>query len=114
MATFYNFTGYQGDNIQLTLNVVSSSGTAISFSGYDVRGQVRASYGATGILLNLNPTVNVYSGNASSINIDSYISQDIPVGDFVYDVERFPSGIPTGNSIKLLRGIISILPEVTR
>lgn len=114
MATSYNITGYQGDYIQLTLNVVSSSGTALSFSGYDVRGQVRASYGTTGILLNLNPTINNYTGNASAISIDSYISQDIPVGDFVYDIERFPSGIPTGNSIKLLRGIISILPEVTR
>jgi hypothetical protein len=109
MATFYNFTGYQGDYIQLTLNVVDSNGTPISFSGYDVRGQVRADYGSSGILLNLNPTVN-----ASSISIDSYVSQDVPVGDFVYDVERFPSGVPTGNSIKLLRGIISILPEVTR
>jgi len=114
MATFYNFTGYQGDYLQLTLNVVSSSGTALSFSGYDVRGQVRASYGATGILLNLDPTINVYSGNASSININSYISQEIPVGEFVYDIERFPSGIPTGNSIKLIRGKFSILPEVTR
>lgn len=114
MATFYNFSGYQGDYIQLTLNVVDSNGNAISFSGYDVRGQVRADYGSTGILLNLNPTVNIYSGNASSINISSYISQEIPVGDFVYDVERFPSGMPTGNSIKLLRGLISILPEVTR
>lgn len=114
MATFYNFTGYQGDYIQLTLNVVDSNGNAISFSGYDVRGQVRADYGYTGVLLNLNPTINVYSGNASSISIDSYVSQDVPVGDFVYDVERFPSGVPTGNSIKLLRGIISILPEVTR
>ena len=114
MATFYNFTGYQGDYLQLTLNVVSSSGTALSFSGYDVRGQVRASYGATGILLNLNPTINVYSGNASSISVNSYISQDIPVGEFVYDIERFPSGIPTGNSIKLIRGKFSILPEVTR
>ena len=37
MATFYNFTGYQGDYLQLSLNVTSSSGTAISFSGYDVK-----------------------------------------------------------------------------
>lgn len=114
MATFYNFTGYQGDYLQLTLNITSSSGTAISFSGYDVRGQVRSSYGATGVLLNLNPIITNYSGNASSISVDSYISQDIPVGDWVYDIERFPSGIPTGNSIKLMRGKISILPEVTR
>jgi len=114
MATYYNFTGYQGDYIQLSLNVVSSSGTPISFSGYDVRGQVRATYGSSGVLLDLNPTINLYSGNASSININSYISQDIPVGEFVYDIERFPSGIPTGDSIKLIRGKFSILPEVTR
>jgi len=114
MATFYNFTGYQGDYIQLSLNVVDSSGSAISFSGYDVRGQVRASYGSTGILLNLNPTITSYSGNASSISINSYISEDLPVGEFVYDIERYPSGITTGDSIKLLRGKFSVLPEVTR
>lgn len=114
MATFYNFTGYQGDYIQLTLNVIDSSGSAISFSGYDIRGQVRSSYGATGILLDLNPTIISYSGNSSSIGINSYISEYIPVGEFVYDIERYPSGVPTGNSIKLLRGKFSILPEVTR
>jgi hypothetical protein len=37
----------------------------------------------------------------------------IPVGSFVYDIERFPSGIPTGNSIKLLRGKFIVSPEVT-
>ena len=48
------------------------------------------------------------------ININSYISADIPISDHVYDIERYPSGILTGNSIKLLRGKFSILPEVTR
>ena len=115
MATQYNFTGYQGDYIQLTLNVKDSNGAAINLSGYQVRGQVRASYGATGILLDLNPTI---SGNGASgivsINIDSYVSEDLPVSEYVYDIERYPSGITTGNSIKLLRGKFSILPEVTR
>ena len=115
MATFYNVTGYQGDYIQLTLNLKDGNGTAINLSGYGVRGQVRASYGSTGVLLDLNPTI---SGNGSSgivsINIDSYISANIPISDHVYDIERYPSGILTGNSIKLMRGKFSILPEVTR
>ena len=115
MATFYNITGYQGDYIQLTLNLKDSSGIALNLSGYGVRGQVRASYGSTGVLLDLNPTIsgNGLSGIAS-INIDSYISADIPISDHVYDIERYPSGIPTGNSIKLMRGKFTILPEVTR
>lgn len=114
MATSYNITGYQGDFIQLNLTVTNSTGSPISFSGYDIRGQVRASYGSSGILLDLNPVINIYSGNSSAINISSFISENIPVGEFVYDVERYPSGITTGNSIKLLRGKFSILPEVTR
>ena len=115
MATYYNITGYQGDYIQLTLNIKDSAGSAINLSGYEVRGQVRSNYGATGVLLDLNPTI---SGNGTSgvvsININSYISEDLPVSDHIYDIERYPSGIPAGDSIKLMRGKFSILPEVTR
>jgi hypothetical protein len=49
-----------------------------------------------------------------AININSYISADLPVSDHIYDIERYPSGILTGNSIKLMRGKFTILPEVTR
>ena len=114
MATFYNITGYQGDYIQLTLNLKDSSGIALNLSGYEVRGQVRASYGSTGVLLDLNPTITNELSGLMAININSYISADIPISDHVYDIERYPSGILTGNSIKLMRGKFSILPEVTR
>jgi hypothetical protein len=114
MATSYNITGYQGDYIQLTLNLKESNGTSVNLSGYAVRGQVRAGYGATGIILNLNPTITSIPSGIIAIDIDSYISADIPVNDYVYDIERYPSGILTGNSIKLMRGKFSILPEVTR
>jgi len=114
MATFYNITGYQGDYIQLTLNLKDSNGTALNLSGYQVRGQVRTNYGATGVLLDLNPTITNSTSGTIAININSYISQDLPVSDHIYDIERYPSGIPTGNTIKLMRGKFSILPEVTR
>jgi len=114
MATYYNITGYQGDYLQLTLNIQDSSGTAINLSGYEVRGQVRASYGSTGVLLDLNPSITNSTSGIIQINVDSYISKDLPVSDHIYDIERYPSGILTGNSIKLMRGKFSILPEVTR
>jgi hypothetical protein len=114
MATSYNITGYQGDYIQLTLNLKDSNGAALNLSGYGVRGQVRTSYGATGVLLDLNPTITNLLSGIMAININSYISADLPVSDHIYDIERYPSGILTGNSIKLLRGKFTILPEVTR
>jgi len=114
MATYYNITGYQGDYVQLILNIKNSNGDRLSLDGYDVRGQVRTSYGSTGVLLDLNPTIINNVSGIISININSYISQDIPVSDHVYDIERYPFGLQTGNSIKLMRGKFCILPEVTR
>jgi len=114
MATYYNITGYQGDYIQLTLNLKDTNGSALNLSGYEVRGQVRTSYGSSGILLDLNPTITSNISGTIAININSYISADLPVSDHIYDIERYPSGLITGNSIKLMRGKFSILPEVTR
>lgn len=114
MATYYNITGYQGDYIQLTLNLKDSNNSALNLSGYEVRGQVRTSYGSSGILLDLNPTITSNISGTIAININSYISADLPISDHVYDIERYPSGLITGNSIKLMRGKFSILPEVTR
>jgi hypothetical protein len=122
MATSYNIETIQGDNIQLSLRVRDTYNVPINLSGYDVRGVVRYAYGYTGdqqILLNLNPFIvsgnngSSYQSGIVNINIDSYTMASIPAGIFVYDIERFPYGIPTGNSIKLIRGKFVVSPEVT-
>jgi len=114
MPTYYHITGYQGDQIQLNLNLKDLLGSGISLEGYSLRGQVKSSYGATGTLLDLNPIIiNVYSGIAS-ISIESNISKNLPVGDHIYDIERYPQNSPNGNAIKLMHGKFSILPEITR
>jgi hypothetical protein len=115
MATHYNITGYQGDYIYLILTGKDDSNNIIRLDGYDVRGQVRASYGSTGVLLDLNPTIlGNGTGGAMIISIDSNISKDIPVSDHVYDIERYPIGVTSGNSVKLMQGKFTILPEITR
>ena len=122
MATSYNINTIQGDNLQLSLRVKDSNNNSINLSGYDVRGVVKYAYGYTGneqVLVNLNPTIisgnngSYYSSGIVNINVDSYVTASIPVGTFVYDIERFPYGIPTGNSIKLIRGKFIVSPEVT-
>ena len=122
MATSYNINTIQGDNLQITLSVKDQYNTPVNLSGYDVRGVVKYAYGYTGdqqILLNLSPTVysgingSYYASGLVNINVPSYTMAYIPVGSFVYDIERFPYNIPTGNSIKLLRGKFIVSPEVT-
>jgi hypothetical protein len=122
MATSYNINTIQGDNLQLSLRVKDSNNNAINLSGYDVRGVVKYAYGYTGseqVLVNLNPIIvsgnngSYYSSGIVSIDVNSYTTASIPVGTFVYDIERFPYGVPTGNSIKLIRGKFIVSPEVT-
>ena len=122
MATSYNINTIQGDYLQLSLRVKDSNNNPINLSGYDVRGVVKYAYGYTGdqqVLVNLNPFIvsgnngSYYPSGVVNINVDSYTTASIPVGTFVYDIERFPYGIPTGNSIKLIRGKFIVSPEVT-
>ena len=122
MATSYNINTIQGDYLQLSLRVRDSNNNPINLSGYDVRGVVKYAYGYTGyqqVLVNLNPFIvsgnngSYYPSGIVNINVESYITASIPVGTFVYDIERFPYGVPTGNSIKLIRGKFIVSPEVT-
>ena len=131
MATSYNINTIQGDNLQITLSVKDQYNVPVNLSGYDVRGMVKYAYFGSppaldasgnyisGILLNLNPTVysgengSYYASGLVNINVPSYTMAYIPVGSFVYDIERFPYNVPTGNSIKLLRGKFIVSPEVT-
>ena len=114
MATSYNISTFQGDFLQAILSIKDSNSNAINLSGFDVRGQIRASYGSTGVLLDLNPTITNHISGLVSLSIPSNVTNQIPVGTFVYDIERFPSGIATGNSIKLIVGKFIVSPEVTR
>lgn len=122
MASSYNISTIQGDNLQITLKIKDQSSNPINLSGYDVRGVVKYAYGYTGdqqILVNLRPTIysgingSYYPSGIININVDSYTMASVPVGIFVYDIERYPYGVPTGNSIKLLRGKFIVSPEVT-
>ena len=122
MATSYDITTIQGDNLQIALSLKDQYSNPINLSGYDVRGVVKYAYGFTGIsglIVDLAPVVDsgvngsFYASGLININIPSYTMASVPVGSFVYDIERFPQGIPTGNSIKLLRGKFIVSPEVT-
>lgn len=122
MAGSYHINAIQGDHLQLTLRVRDVNSNSLNLSGYDVRGEVRYSYGytgASGLLLDLNPVIysgvggSYYPSGIININIDSFTMAKIPVGIFVYDIERFPDSMPTGNSIKLLKGKFIVNPEAT-
>ena len=121
MATVYNFSATQGSQLSVRLNIKDASGDALNLSGYGARGIVKYRYSSTNALVDLEPTI--VSGEAGSAYqsglIDVYLSgsqtSGLPIGDFVYDLEKYPTG---GSNIegavdKILAGSFLVYPQVT-
>tara|TARA_Y100000310_G_C20665871_1_gene807446 strand:- start:2203 stop:2571 length:369 start_codon:yes stop_codon:yes gene_type:complete len=121
MATVYNFSATQGSQLSVRLNVKDASGDALNLSGYDTRGVVKYRYSSNNTLVDLDPTI--FSGESGiayvSGLIDVYLSgsqtSSLPVGDFVYDIEKYPSGASNieGAVDKILAGSFLVYPQVT-
>ena len=121
MATVYNFSTTQGAQLSVRLTVKNAKGDALNLSGYDARGVVKYRYSSIDALVDLDPTVvsGVTGSEYASGFIDIYLSGSqtalLPVGDFVYYIEKYPSGISNANGAvdKVLAGSFFVNPEVT-
>jgi hypothetical protein len=121
MATVYNFSTTQGSQLSVRLNIKDASGNAINLSGYEVRGVVKYRYSSTGSLVNLDPTIvtGTTGGAYQSGLVDVYLSGSetatLPIGEFVYDIEKYPSGASNAEGAvdKILAGDFLVYPQVT-
>lgn len=107
----YNISINQGESYNLDASLISSSGTNVNLNGYSIRGQVRYSYGSTGILLDLEPQITNYASGLINISLLPIETAALPITVAVYDIESY-----SGESVvnRVLNGTFSISPEVTR
>ena len=108
----YNISINQGESYNLDATLISASGTNVNLSGYSLRGQARYSYGSTGVLIDLNPTITNATGGNINVSLTPAQTAGLPTTIAVYDIESFVSGDSTVN--RVLNGLFSISPEVTR
>jgi hypothetical protein len=107
----YNISLNKGENFDLTATLQDSTGGIMNLSGYNVRGYVRYSYGSSGILLDLAPTILNSPSGIVAINLTPTQTAALPVTVALYDVERYTSGNFIVN--RILNGSFTINPEVT-
>ena len=121
MATVYNFSATQGSQLSVRLNIKDASGDALNLSGYGARGIVKYRYSSTNALVDLDPTI-VSGENGIAYQsglIDVYLSGSqtpgLPIGDFVYDIEKYPTGASNVEVAvdKILAGRFLVYPQVT-
>jgi len=109
----YNFTVHQGAEVNVTLNLTESNGSASDLTDYAVRGIVKHRYSDDSALLDLVPTILAPATSGSiSISIPSTPTSQLPVGQFVYDIEKYPLNNPEAVS-KVLKGFFNVHPETT-
>lgn len=88
MSISYNFDITQGCSFLVYLNASNPDGTAINLSGYSARGIVRDQYSDVKNLFNLNPTpIEPFSSGVLLISGSAQDTQNLPVGEFLYDIE---------------------------
>ena len=128
MANSYNFSVTQGSELNVRLNITSSS-SAVDLSVYLVRGYVKHRYGDTGVLIDLIPTIVTGSQTENyplgdgmpsglvDIKLSGSQTAVLPVVEAVYDIERYTTGEGPNHYetsvIKMLAGKFSVSPEVT-
>ena len=116
----YNFSITQGSELNTRLTITNDS-TPVNLSGYLVRGVVKAKYGDSDALIDLDPTIVSGTEGAlySSGYVDIYLSGSqtaaLPVAEAIYDIERYVTGSDGQETavIKMLNGKFTIGPEVT-
>jgi len=106
----------KGNYFYKRLTGIDENGSTLNLSGYTISGFVRYSYGSSGILIDLNPTI--ISGNQGSSYVSGLIDIELgrnattgsPVTKALYSIEIY-SGVNYSKVVDY--GKFTINPEIT-
>lgn len=115
MASTYNISIDQGATYTLAISYKDSNGAAINLTNYTAAMQLRSTYTSVDAVLSLSSPSNgiVITGATGliSITITDTQTSALSSNNFVYDLE-----ITSSSNVKtrLIQGIVTVSPEVTR
>ena len=108
MATVQNITIDQGTTYSLTITLTNDDGTAKDLSSYTVSAQMRKSYYTS--TYTAFTTAKVDLTGELTISLTATQTSDIKAGRYVYDIEIASSE----ETLRILEGIVTVTPEVTK
>jgi hypothetical protein len=111
MAAIYNLVVDQGTTFIANVRYLDSDKNPIDITGFDARSQMRRSYSAANAYV---LTANVTDGASGNITISMTAAESANVlaGRYVYDVEAYDAN--TGTVYRVVEGIVTVYPEVTK
>lgn len=109
MAIKANIVIDQGSTWQTSINVTDDNEVAINLTGYTAAAQMRKHYTSTNaysFTTSISPSLGIVT-----LSMSANTSASIPAGRYVYDCELTDT---TGKITRLVEGIVTITPGVTR
>lgn len=110
MAVTSNLILDQGSDFTVTVNYNDQDGLPKNLTGYSARSQMRKSYystSATNFTANISDPIN----GEITLSLSSNVSANVKAGRYVYDLEVVSNANVV---IRVVEGIITVMPEVTR
>ena len=110
MATIHNMVIDQGTTFSLELTVTNDDGTAKNLANYSVAAQMRKSYDAT--TKTDFTTSKVDATGVITLSLTAAETSAVKSGRYVYDCEI--TATSPAETIRVIEGIVTITPEVTK
>ena len=110
MAAFSELLIEQGATFSSTVNVEDSAGAAINLHGYSAASQMRKSYYSSSYTV-ITSTVTGTSNGEITLSMTASNTSSLTPGRYVYDVIITS---PTSVVTRVVEGIVTVLPSVTR
>lgn len=110
MAAKYNLVIDQGTTFSATLNVTDEFGNAVDMGGYEASGQLRKVYSSVNAV-SFECSINAVAGEVT-IGLAANTTSTMEDGRYVYDVEITET--ETGEVSRIIEGLVTVTPSVTR
>lgn len=108
MAQKLNLIIDQGSTFSTSFTVNDDAGTPIDFTGYTGHAQMRKHYTSTNAV---SFQVSANSTGSVSLSLSANVTNSLEAGRYVYDVELIA---PANTTSRVVEGIVTVTPQVTR
>lgn len=110
MAAFSEIVVEQGATFSSTVDVADTYGSAINLYAYTAESQMRKSYYSS-TSITIDAEVTDYENGQITLSISAANTATITPGRYVYDLKI---ASPEGVVSRVVEGIVTVLPSVTR
>lgn len=112
MASYVELYMDQGTTFRNVINLTDDlTNSYINVSGYQVRSQMRRSYYSANATANLVCTITDSANGEITMSLDAANTSSIKAGRYLFDLETVDLSNVT---VRVLEGIITVTPEITR